>query len=135
MSKDRSAYMGPRLRRLRREMGLTQAVMADDLGVSASYIALMERNQRPMTTDMLLRLAQAYKLDIATLAGTHTDEYAAQLGRALRDPIFSDIDIAPLDIEDVTTGYPGVSEAILRLYNAYQEGQLALAFQVDVRKT
>ncbi len=127
MSKERSAYMGPRLRRLRRDLGLTQAVMADDLGVSASYIALMERNQRPMTTDMLLRLAQAYKLDIATLAGARTDEYAAQLDRALRDPLFSDIDIAPLDIEDVTTGYPGVSEAILRLYTAYQEGQLALA--------
>jgi len=31
-ARDRAAFMGPRLRRLRREMGLTQAVMADDLG-------------------------------------------------------------------------------------------------------
>ena len=29
MAKDRAAFMGPRLRRLRREMGLTQAVMAE----------------------------------------------------------------------------------------------------------
>ena len=58
MAKDRPVYMGPRLRRLRRELGLTQADMANDLEISASYVALLERNQRPLTADMLLRLAR-----------------------------------------------------------------------------
>ena len=60
MSSSRPLYLGPRLRRLRRELGLTQAVMADDLAISPSYIALLERNQRPLTADLLLRLARAY---------------------------------------------------------------------------
>jgi predicted transcriptional regulator/DNA-binding XRE family transcriptional regulator len=127
MTKDRSAFMGPRLRRVRRDLGLTQAAMAEDLNVSAPYIALMERNQRPMTADMLLRLAQAYKLDIASLAGGRSDEYASRLAQAMRDPLFAEIDLAPLDVEDVASGYPGIAEAMLRMYTAYQEGQLALA--------
>ena len=53
----RSVFMGPRLRRLRRDLGLTQADMAADLDISAPYVALLERNQRPVTADMLLRLA------------------------------------------------------------------------------
>ena len=61
MAKERNAYMGPRLRRLRRDLGITQAVMAEELGISPSYVALIERNQRPMTADMLLRLAQTYR--------------------------------------------------------------------------
>ena len=69
MAKDRPVYMGPRLRRLRRELGLTQADMANDLEISASYVALLERNQRPLTADMLLRLARTYKLDMAEVAG------------------------------------------------------------------
>ena len=41
--------IGPRLRRLRRTLGITQAQMAEDLGVSASYINLIEGNQRPIS--------------------------------------------------------------------------------------
>ncbi|MFN3486853.1 MAG: BtpA/SgcQ family protein, partial [Planctomycetota bacterium] len=48
---------------------LTQADMAADLEVSASYIALLERNHRPLSAEMLLRLAQTYKVDVAALAG------------------------------------------------------------------
>ena len=33
------------------------------------YVALLERNQRPVTADMLLRLARTYKIDLADLAG------------------------------------------------------------------
>ena len=63
----RSVFMGPRLRRLRRDLGLTQADMAADLEISAPYVALLERNQRPVTADMLLRLALTYQIDIAAL--------------------------------------------------------------------
>lgn len=127
--KDRAAFMGPRLRRLRREMGLTQAVMAEDLGVSPSYIALMERNQRPMTAEMLLKLAQVYQLDVASLAGERGEEFAARLDGVLRDPLFTDLELSPMDVEDVSRSYPAVAEAVIRLYTAYRDGQLALADQ------
>ena len=47
MPNDRRLYVGPAIRRLRRDCGLTQADMAADLDVSPSYIALLERNHRP----------------------------------------------------------------------------------------
>mgnify|MGYP000750580686 CR=1 FL=1 len=68
MATERRLYVGPSLRRLRRDQGLTQADMAADLEVSASYVALLERNHRPLSAEMLLRLAQTYKLDMAALA-------------------------------------------------------------------
>ncbi|MDB5687304.1 MAG: transcriptional regulator, family [Rhizorhabdus sp.] len=127
MAIERPVYMGPRLRRLRRELGLTQADMAADLGISASYVALLERNQRPLTADMLLRLARTYKMDIAELAGDGGADFAARLQAVLKDPMFADIDLPPLATTDVATSYPGISEALLRLYTTYQEEQLALA--------
>ena len=127
MAKDRPVYMGPRLRRLRRELGLTQADMAADLEISASYVALLERNQRPLTADMLLRLARTYKLDMAQVAGDGGAEQTARLGAVLKDPMFADIDLPPLANEDVAVNYPGVTEALLRLYTAYREEHLALA--------
>ena len=90
MAKERSTFMGPRLRRLRRGLGLTQAVMAEELGVSPSYIALIERNHRPVSADLLIRLAENYDIDIADFAGTEDKTYE-QLEGALADPVFTDL--------------------------------------------
>lgn len=120
-------YVGPSLRRLRRDLGLTQADMAADLEVSASYVALLERNHRPLSAEMLLRLAQTYKLDMASLAGDASGDIAARVQSVLKDPMFADIDLPPLENADLTTNFPGITEALLRLYTAYQQEHLALA--------
>ncbi len=123
----RGLYIGPRLRRLRRDLGLTQANMAQELGISSSYIALIERNQRPLTADLLLKIATTYQLDIGSFAGDGGENDAAQLEEALRDPLFSDLQLSPSEPEDVARGYPGMAEAMLRVYDAYKQSQLALA--------
>ena len=119
-------YVGPSLRRLRRDRGLTQSDMAADLDVSPSYIALLERNHRPLSAEVLLRLAQTYNIDMASLADNGADD-AVRLQSALKDPIFADIELPSLEITDVVTNFPGIAEAFLRLYTTYQEEQLALA--------
>ena len=85
-------YLGPRLRRLRRDLGLTQAEMAGDLDISPSYIALMEGNQRPVTAETLLRLAKAYKIDFSDFANDAGPDLVTRLQGIVRDPIQSDVD-------------------------------------------
>ena len=127
MASNRRLYVGPSLRRLRRDRGLTQADMAADLEVSPSYIALLERNHRPLTAEVLLRLAQTYSLDLSALTGDGASDEVARLQAALKDPIFADIDLPSLETSDIGTNFPGITEAFLRLYTTYQEEQLALA--------
>ena len=127
----RPLYLGPRLRRLRRELGLTQQAMAEDLGISPSYVALLERNQRPVTADLLLRLARGYDLEITDLASQDSDDYARRIADVLRDPIFAGIDMPALEVADLASSFPGVSEALLRLHAAYMREQRALVEQRD----
>ncbi len=127
MPTDRRLYVGPSLKRLRRDLGLTQADMARDLEVSASYIALLERNHRPLSAEMLLRLAQTYKMDMSVLSGAGGADDVARLKAALKDPIFADIDLPSLETADLVTNFPGIVEALLRLYTTYREEHLALA--------
>lgn len=129
MATSRPLYLGPRLRRLRRELGLTQQAMADDLGISASYVALLERNQRPVTADLLVRLATGYKLDLAEFAAEDADQYARRLADLLRDPIFAGIELTGLEIADLAASFPGATEALLRVHAAYAREQRALAEQ------
>jgi predicted transcriptional regulator/transcriptional regulator with XRE-family HTH domain len=127
MAVSRPLYLGPRVRRLRRELGLTQQAMAEDLAISPSYIALLERNQRPVTADMLLRLARTYKLDMSDLAADDGEDHARRIADVLRDPLFADIDLPALEVTDLATSFPGISEALLRLHGAYVREQEALA--------
>ncbi len=129
MAKERSTFMGPRIRRLRRDLGLTQVVMAEDLDVSPSYIALIENNQRPVTATMLLKLAEIYRIDIASLARGAGDDFNDQIAAAFKAPLFADLDISPIELQDFGSTFPATAEAVLRLYTAYQEGQMALADQ------
>ncbi len=126
MPANQRLYVGPSLRRIRRDRGLTQADMAADLDISPSYIALLERNHRPLSAELLLRLAQTYSVDLSTLADNGSDD-AVRLQTVLKDPIFADIELPSLEITDVVTNFPGIAEAFLRLYTAYHEEQLALA--------
>ena len=127
MSTSRPLYLGPRLRRLRRELGLTQQSMASDLDISPSYVALIERNQRPVTAELLLRLARTYQIDVAELASEDADDYARRIGEVMRDPLLADIDLPTLEIADLATSFPGVAEVILRLHGAFARDQQALA--------
>jgi transcriptional regulator with XRE-family HTH domain len=55
---NKKLIVGHRLRRFRQTLGLTQTRMAQDLGISASYLNLMERNQRAMSAKVLLSMAE-----------------------------------------------------------------------------
>jgi predicted transcriptional regulator/transcriptional regulator with XRE-family HTH domain len=116
---DRKLFLGARMKRLRRELGLTQTRMAEDLGVSPSYLNLLERNQRPVTAQVLLRLAEAYDLDLKTLSSDPESASATGLSEVFSDQMFRDLGVARHEIAEVADLAPGVSEAIVRLYRAY----------------
>ncbi len=119
LTTEHKLFLGARLKRLRRELGLTQARMAADLGVSPSYLNHLERNQRPLTAQILLRLARTYDIDIRALSHEAEAAGARDLSEVLADPLFRDLAIARHEITEVAEGAPGVSDALVRLYRAY----------------
>lgn len=125
---ERKLYLGGRLRRLRRELGLNQSAMAGEIGVSPSYLNHLERNQRPVTAQVLLRLAQVYDVDLRAFAaegaeGTGID----QLGEIFADPMFADLQIPRYELLEVADNAPSVADAVSRLYAALVERRQAPA--------
>jgi XRE family transcriptional regulator, fatty acid utilization regulator len=118
---ERKLFLGPRLRRLRRDLGLTQTRMAEDLGISPSYLNHLERNQRPITAQVLLRLAEAYDIDIRSLSADHEAAGARDLTEVFADPLFRDLGVARHEMAEVAENAPGVADAIVRLYRAYAD--------------
>ncbi len=112
---DRKLFAGPRLRRLRLHRAVTQTRMADDLGVSVSYLNLIERNQRPLTAAFLLKLATVYDLDLRQLTGDDGAAITAELATLFADPRLAGLDVSRAELAEVAASAPGVAAALLRL--------------------
>lgn len=118
---DRKLYLGPRLRVLRRELGINQTRMAEELGVSPSYLNHLERNQRPLTAQMLLRLANTYDIDMRDFVAGSGTAGANSLTEIFADGLVRDIGIRRDELIDVAENYPNVAEAIGRFYRALSD--------------
>ena len=103
--------------------GLSQTQIAEGLGISPSYINLIERNQRPVTAQILLRLAETYDLDLRELATADEDRFFAELNEIFSDPLFRQIDVPKQELRDLAELCPGVTHSLQRLYAAYTEAR------------
>jgi predicted transcriptional regulator/DNA-binding XRE family transcriptional regulator len=124
MAPQRKLFLGARLKRLRRERGMNQAAMAAELGISASYLNHLERNQRPVTAPVHLRLAEAFDIDVKAFASEGSDAAGAeQLSEIFSDPILADLGIARFELVELADNAPAAADAIVRLYTAVRELQ------------
>jgi predicted transcriptional regulator/transcriptional regulator with XRE-family HTH domain len=114
------ARLGGKLRRLRQERRLNQTQMAERLGISASYLNLLEHNQRPVTVPVLLKLAQRFAVDLQTFAAADDDRLLSDLMEAFADPLFDGDDIKAMDLKDLVATSPNLGRGLLTLYQAYR---------------
>ena len=81
------ALTGSRIRARRLDMGLRQAALAETVGISASYLNLIEHNRRRIGGALLSRIAEALGLDPAALMeGAATGQVAALVEAARAEP-------------------------------------------------
>ena len=111
-------FIGPHLRRLRLERSETQAAMAKALGISASYVNLLENNERSVSVQVLLRLFEAYGVDWREIMDEDAAGQLADLRAALQDPIFDTRPDLP-QLRAVLVHSPDLATAFLRLHRAW----------------
>ena len=119
---ERKLYLGRQMRRLRRELGLNQSAMAAEIGVSPSYLNHIERNQRPVTAAVLLRLAEAYDVDLRSFAAEGGEGTGVeQLAEIFADPMFGGFAVPRYELVEMADNAPAAADAVSRLYAALVE--------------
>lgn len=112
--------LGAKVRALRRRESLSQAQMADRLGVSPSYLNLIENNHRPLPAGLLIKLAQQFAIELGSFATDEDSRLVAHLVEAFADPLFEEHALLQNELREVATASPATARAILTLYQAYQ---------------
>ncbi|MDA9448322.1 helix-turn-helix domain-containing protein [Bradyrhizobium sp. CCBAU 21360] len=114
----RKIFAGDRLRRLREQLGTTQAALADALEISPAYLSQIEADQRPITRKLLARLGELYRLDVNYFADDDDLRLASELRESASDPLFGTAVLG----EEATAAVrvaPDIAQRFLHLYRAY----------------
>lgn len=115
--------LGVKVRGLRRREGLSQAQLAERLGVSPSYLNLIENNRRPLPSQLLIKVAQLFRVDLQTFASDEHGRATSDLMEVFSDPLFEPHDLTTTDVAEVSAASPNAARAILSLYRAYQSAR------------
>ncbi len=117
---EQKIFAGPRIRRIRKERGLTQTAMAEALGISPSYLNLIERNQRPLTVQLILKLTSAFKVSAEELHAEGGPTLDA-LKEVFADPLLAGELPGDQEMVEIAEAAPNAATAVIKLYRAYRE--------------
>ena len=136
----KSVFLGRRIRALRTRMRLSQAELAKRLGVSPTYLNLLEHDRRPVTTALLLELARVLDVDLRVLSSGADAEILAAVSEVFSEPLFEDHPLTKQELSAFIDSNPEVARAVVWLHRAYAGareslnslGERLLDYQQDV---
>ena len=112
--------IGGRVQRMRRQKKMSQADLAAVLGISASYLNLIEHNRRRITVPLLLKLCGYFGIEAGELAESDELRLVGDLMEIFGDNIFAENDLTNHDIRDLASSNPAVGRAMIRLFDRYR---------------
>ncbi len=115
------APIGIRVRRHRMQLKLTQAGLARAVGISPSYLNLIENNKREIGGRLLMSIAEQLGIDVEELSGDPEQRTLHALQKVLNDPLLHGIDLEHADLHDLVARFPEVARALTRFHGAYDD--------------
>lgn len=111
--------VGFRLRERRKQLGITQAGLAGEVGISPSYLNLIEHGRREVAGALLNRLAAALAIDSATLSGAEDARLVQDLAEIATDPLLRDLQLEQDAAQEIVGRHVNWGRALLRLHRSY----------------
>ncbi|MBS9478901.1 helix-turn-helix domain-containing protein [Ancylobacter radicis] len=112
--------IGSRVQRLRRTKRVSQADLATALGISASYLNLIEHNRRRITVPLLMKLSGYFGIEPGELVESDESRLVGDLMELFSDDLFTDAGLTNQDIRDLASSNPAVGRAVVRLYDQFK---------------
>lgn len=116
----KKAFMGGRLRRLREERGLTQTALASALELSPSYVNQIEKNQRPLTVGILLKINSVFGVDVQLFSEGEEAKLLSDLRDTFADAVSGE-KIGTTEIRELVANMPAVGRALVTLHRRYRD--------------
>jgi predicted transcriptional regulator/transcriptional regulator with XRE-family HTH domain len=123
--------IGAKLRDRRKGLGLTQAALAQQVGISASYLNLIESNRRNIGGALLKRVADALGVAVDQFDGAAERRLVSELGAITVEPMLEALALEADSAAALASQHAGWARALVSLHRAYQDRRAAVDTLTD----
>ena len=112
--------IGARIRKERRSKGLSQSDLSKNLGISASYLNLLESGRRTITVPLLIKIGNELSLSLKDLTVESNKRLLSDIMEVLSNELFEDLDITNQETTEFINNNPNIAKALLSLNDSYK---------------
>ena len=112
--------IGSRIRKERRSKGLSQSDLSKSLGISPSYLNLLESGRRTITVPLLIKIGNELGLSLKDLTVESNKRMLSDVMDVLSNEMFEDLDITNLETNEFIGNNPNIAKALLTLNDSYK---------------
>ncbi len=117
--------VGRKLRQNRKRKGISQAELARQIGISPTYLNLLEHGKRSMQLPILYAAAKALDSDLSQYIEVDNTSSTSVLAELLSDPIASSLSLSEKDLHNLNT-QPRIATTITALFQLYKNARAEL---------
>ena len=112
--------IGSKIRKVRRSKGLSQSELSKNLGISASYLNLLESGRRKITVPLLIKIGNELGISLKDLTLESNKRILSDVMEVLSNELFEDLDITNHETTEFISSNPNIAKAMLTLNDSYK---------------
>ncbi|RAV32447.1 acetate metabolism transcriptional regulator RamB [Corynebacterium heidelbergense] len=126
-------FVGSRLRQLRKERDISQARLAQTLGLSASYINQIEHDSRPLTLSVLTKITDAFGVDATFFAREDSTRLLAEVQDVVLDKEICPTPVDLTELAELVRNHPTLARAMVDMHSRYRNVSDKLSLATEER--
>ena len=123
------SHIGPKIKKKRQALGYSQSELSKKLGISASYLNLIENGRRKLTTSLTTKVGLELGISQKEISRNVDKKLILEVIKILNSKLFELADISDDEINEFTTFNPKIADAFITLYKEY------LSINYNINKT
>jgi predicted transcriptional regulator/plasmid maintenance system antidote protein VapI len=112
--------IGSKIKKERRSRSLSQSGLSKKLGISASYLNLLESGRRTITVPLLIKIGNELGISLKDLTLESNQRMLSDIMDVLSNEIFEDLDITNIETNEFINNNPNIAKALLTLNDSYK---------------
>ncbi len=113
--------IGPKIKAFRRQLGIQANVLAEQIGISPSYLNLIESGKRKIDGDLVIKVCAELKINLSDLTSRSDLNLENNIAELLDDELFEDLDILGPEVKDLVNTNPKIAKALIKLGDNFKQ--------------
>ncbi len=119
--KKKNLKIGPKIKAFRRQLGIQANKLSEQIGISASYLNLIESGKRNVDSNLIIKICSELRINVSDLISKSDLNLENDISELLSDEIFEDLDILGPEVKDLVASNPKIAKALIKLGDNFKQ--------------